>query len=616
MADKLQIVIDVDGSKAVTTLKNVEDGVKKVGKATDKTSKAVSGFRNLIGGVALGVAAKASFDSITQAGLSTQRMMNTLEVATGNAGNAMQFVRDEAGRLGLDLESSATAFSKLAAAAKGSELEGQGARDIFSAVATASAAMGLSAEQSGGALRALEQMISKGTVQAEELRGQLGERLPGAFNLAAKSMGVTTKELGKMLQNGEVLATDLLPKLAQTLNDEFGEGAQSASGNAQAQFNRLSTAIFTLSNAVAESGVLQALGDMAGIVAESANAWATWINIWNESETDATALSFRINDIADSIANMTAKGEDVSSLNAELARLIGIRSSLLASAESGGGGGSSEPEVDKEQVKLDKLLNARYSYFQELQILTDAAEGTAEEQAIALEEVRHNRELDAQSALHRKLWENDKLSLEERNQLKMDSNQAAANLDAKHQLNLRKIEEVSNKNKLGMAKSGLSSLSTLMNSENRKAFEVGKAAATANAVIKTYEAATSAFASLSGIPIVGPALGAVAAAAAIAAGMANVQAIQSTSFGSKGAGVAAGGGIPSVGGGGGSVAQPVSAPAQTTPAPQNNYYINGQLASVSDMMDQIIIPGIQDSANNGSVVLFDNQSAQAQVLAG
>ena len=563
MAEKLQIVVVVDGSKATTTLKKVDDGVAKIGKTAKKTSKSISGLRNVIGGIALGAAAKAAFDSIVSAGMATERIMNTLEVATGDAANSMEFLRSEADRLGLDIEKSAQAFAKFSAAAKGTSLEGQGARDVFSAVATASAAMGLSAEQAEGAMRALEQMMSKGNVQAEELRGQLGERLPGAFNLAAKSMGVTTTQLNKMLERGEVLAVDLLPKLAKTLNEEFGEGAQTASGNAQAQFNRLSTAIFTLSNAVAESGVLQALADMAGVVADSANAWATWINIWNESETDAQALAFRINDLGESISEMAANGEDVAALNAELARLIAIRSSLLAAAPSGRDGGDGDGgEVDKEQIKLDKLLAARNQYFKNLQILTDAAEGSAEEIAIAAEEVRHNRELAAQSALHRKLWENDKLSNEQRAQLRIDSDQAAENLEAKHQLNLKKIDDIAEKGKLTAVKSGLGQLSSLMNSENRKAFEVGKAAATAQAVIKTYEGATAAYASLAGIPIVGPALGAVAAAAAIAAGLANVQAIQSTTFGSKGAGAASGGGVPNVGGGSVPVPQQSFTPQQ------------------------------------------------------
>lgn len=63
---------------------------------------------------------------------------------------------------------------------------------------------------------------------------------------------------------------------------------------------------------------------------------------------------------------------------------------------------------------------------------------------------------------------------------------------------------------------------------------VGKALAIASATIKTYEAATSAYAALAPIPIVGPALGAVAAGLAVAAGIANVKKILSVKVPSKG----------------------------------------------------------------------------------
>lgn len=52
-----------------------------------------------------------------------------------------------------------------------------------------------------------------------------------------------------------------------------------------------------------------------------------------------------------------------------------------------------------------------------------------------------------------------------------------------------------------------------------------KGIATAAAIMDTYKAANSAYAAMAGIPIVGPALGAVAAAAAVLAGIKNVQAI-------------------------------------------------------------------------------------------
>ena len=84
----------------------------------------------------------------------------------------------------------------------------------------------------------------------------------------------------------------------------------------------------------------------------------------------------------------------------------------------------------------------------------------------------------------------------------------------------------------------ISNLATLFAGENEKqqerAFKVQKAASTANALIDTYKSATGAYASLSAIPVVGPVLGAAAAGAAIAAGLANVKAIQSQNFTSSG----------------------------------------------------------------------------------
>lgn len=67
-------------------------------------------------------------------------------------------------------------------------------------------------------------------------------------------------------------------------------------------------------------------------------------------------------------------------------------------------------------------------------------------------------------------------------------------------------------------------LSTIMGKESK----AGKAAAIAEAIIRTYQAANAAYASLAVIPIVGPALGAIAAAAAVAAGIANVKKIKAT----------------------------------------------------------------------------------------
>ena len=63
--------------------------------------------------------------------------------------------------------------------------------------------------------------------------------------------------------------------------------------------------------------------------------------------------------------------------------------------------------------------------------------------------------------------------------------------------------------------------------QSKKAFAAYKAFSIAQALIKTYESATGAYAALAPIPIVGPALGAAAAGLAVATGLAQVNAIKS-----------------------------------------------------------------------------------------
>lgn len=88
----------------------------------------------------------------------------------------------------------------------------------------------------------------------------------------------------------------------------------------------------------------------------------------------------------------------------------------------------------------------------------------------------------------------------------------------------QEIDELTAQSKLDLASNAFADLATIFGEESK----AGKLAAIAQTTIETYKGATAAYASLAGIPIVGPALGAVAAGAAVAAGIANVKKIQST----------------------------------------------------------------------------------------
>ncbi|WCM42406.1 tape measure protein [Flavobacterium sp. CBA20B-1] len=127
---------------------------------------------------------------------------------------------------GLELITTTNAYKNYYASAKTAIQEGrlsfEEMQTIFEKISKSSSMLGLSVDQQEGAFLAISQMMSKGTVQSEELRGQLGERLPGAFEVMAKALNVTTMELGEMLKKGEVMAADVLPRFAVAYEKAIG----------------------------------------------------------------------------------------------------------------------------------------------------------------------------------------------------------------------------------------------------------------------------------------------------------------------------------------------------------------------------------------------------------
>lgn len=94
----------------------------------------------------------------------------------------------------------------------------------------------------------------------------------------------------------------------------------------------------------------------------------------------------------------------------------------------------------------------------------------------------------------------------------------------KHATIQKGIERSVQDNKLQLASDTFGNLAAILGKESA----AGKAMAVAQATMDTYKAATSAYSAMSGIPIVGPVLGAIAAGAAVVAGIANVKKITST----------------------------------------------------------------------------------------
>jgi len=257
------------------------DGVNRSALASaagaDRLSDAVARLGHYgLGGVGLAAlvatahgAAKAFFD----ASASAQRLSTQLEFATGNsARHELSFAAALANRLGLELNSVTQAYAGFASAARGTALEGQRARDTFEAIAKASAVMGLSAHETQGALLAVQQMMGKGVVSAEEFRGQLGERMPIALQAGAHALGVTTAEFTRLMETGQLIAVDFLPKFADAINTMLGDSAEKAADRLDASVARMSNAWQKFKQTVGDAGVAQAVAREATAVSGALDA--------------------------------------------------------------------------------------------------------------------------------------------------------------------------------------------------------------------------------------------------------------------------------------------------------------------------------------------------------
>lgn len=170
----------------------------RVAEGNDKVGKSAGGATELVKGLAGALAAGFTFNELVQAAAQMETIKAGLQAVTGSAdqaGKEFEFVRQVAARVGADVTQVGQAFLGLAAATRGTAVEGEPTRQVFEAVAAAMGKAGKSSAETQNALVALAQMASKGTVSMEELRGQLGEALPGALQAAASGLGITTQDL-------------------------------------------------------------------------------------------------------------------------------------------------------------------------------------------------------------------------------------------------------------------------------------------------------------------------------------------------------------------------------------------------------------------------------------
>ena len=198
------------------------------------------------GGIANQLLSPVADTATYAADIKKQRMALKLVVADNDKyAQSMDFLSQTSKDLAIPQEIITRQFTQLAASVLGAGGSIEDAQKSFLAITSGIRGTGGSLEDMNSALTATSQVWSKGKVSAEELRQQLGERLPGAFTLFAESMGKTPAELDKALEQGKVTLEDFL-SFSETLIDRYGEKAVKIAQSTFAAGDRMQTALSKL----------------------------------------------------------------------------------------------------------------------------------------------------------------------------------------------------------------------------------------------------------------------------------------------------------------------------------------------------------------------------------
>lgn len=178
--------------------------------------------------------------------------------STARFAENLRFTTSLAKKYGVYVNDITANFAKFTAAASIAGMKMEDQKKLFESLSRAATGFGLSADESNGMFLAVTQMMGKGKIQAEELRGQLGERLPIAMQAMAKAAGTTVAGLDKIMKEGKLLSAEVLPKFADALNEML---PNVDTDNIETSLNRLKNAFQEIVNSSGAQNSYKALID-------------------------------------------------------------------------------------------------------------------------------------------------------------------------------------------------------------------------------------------------------------------------------------------------------------------------------------------------------------------
>lgn len=163
------------------------------------------------------------------------RETNRARITLKNVSSSMQefasserWITDLGNKYGQSINNLEQSFGKFLAASRGAGVEIDTVKNIFQGLTQAVSSFGLSASDANLAFLAVEQMMGKGVVSAEELRRQLGERIPTAMTAMARAVGEqygtdgSVAALQQKLKAGAINSAEVMEVFVQKLKELSG----------------------------------------------------------------------------------------------------------------------------------------------------------------------------------------------------------------------------------------------------------------------------------------------------------------------------------------------------------------------------------------------------------
>ena len=258
----------------------LESAFKRANASTMTFSEGLRSLRRSIISVTAAYTAFSGAKRVMEAGQFFQTQEATMLMVTKDArkaGEELEFIRNEAYRLGLDLEVATNGFTQMAVNGR-KVMDNNQLHQLFTGFSEYATAMGVDRVKYQRSIMAIQQMMGKGQIYAEELKQQLSEALPGSFQIFLeavrefnKDSSITEKQMFKMMKDGKLLAKDILPLVGKYFARDAREGgalAKQMESNRVAM-TRLNQTWFYFLNTIFDSGFGRELTDIFNLLSDT-----------------------------------------------------------------------------------------------------------------------------------------------------------------------------------------------------------------------------------------------------------------------------------------------------------------------------------------------------------